>query len=636
MGGIILYGIITTVLLLVSGCSSQSQTGTRIPKIQKSPLNSILSTSQQNVNNACLPEVSCDTYEKYRTFDGSCNNLKNPAWGVANTPVVRLFPAFYDDGESLQRLSEDGNPLPNARYVRTTLLPDGENAGVKLTLAVMSWGQMVAHDVALRATSPEGPKTCCNADGSFNPDPVCHPIAIPIDDNFYSKFNQLCMHVKRVRPTNDLGCLINPVQQISGVTHYMDGSFIYGSSKEAADSLRQFEGGLLKCRTTDDGRPFLINVQKPTEVCDVPRDTDVCYMAGDPDRVNTNTEIAVTQVMFLRLHNKLATDLHHMHPSWSDEMLFQETRRIVIAIVQHITYNEYLPLLLGSTFVKNHQLAPQKSGYSKYGYDASINPSTLSEFVSAAFRSLHSAIVGSPKLVSEYRLSRGSIQLSDYTNRPGIIEAANNFDNFLRGLISQPQSDKNYHFTEQITNSFLGNKENPIAERNGTDMISIDIHRGREYGVPPYTTMRILCGLPPVNDFEDLRDFMDADKVSLLSEVYSSVHDIDYYVGGMLEKKIPRTLVSPSFHCVIAEAFHRYKFGDRFFYEFDGHPGTFTLDQLDSIRKFTYSALVCMTSDHIQVAQPMGFHKINSKLNPLRPCSEITKAFKLDPWAKND
>ena len=142
-------------------------------------------------------------------------------------------------------------------------------------------------------------------------------------------------------------------------------------NKNASDSLRLFRNGLLKTRETKDGRPFLLTVEKPTEVCDVSSDSDICYLSGkrvfsavkiqififmphvnrgvlgDPERANLITEAAVTETMFMRLHNIVATDLQRMHESWSDETIFQEARRIVIAFLQHITYNEYLPVILG-------------------------------------------------------------------------------------------------------------------------------------------------------------------------------------------------------------------------------------------------------------------------------------------------
>jgi peroxidase len=69
-------------------------------------------------------------------------------------------------------------------------------------------------------------------------------------------------------------------------------------------------------------------------------------MTGDV-RVNEQPLLVSLTTIFAREHNRIATQLSAIHRDWSDEAVYQETRRIVIAEFQHITYNEFLPVLLG-------------------------------------------------------------------------------------------------------------------------------------------------------------------------------------------------------------------------------------------------------------------------------------------------
>lgn len=110
----------------------------------------------------------------------------------------------------------------------------------------------------------------------------------------------------------------------------------------------------------------------------------------------------------------------------------------------------------------------------------------------------------------------------------------------------------------------------------GFDLISLNIWRGRDHGLAGYNTYRGLCGLPRVTSFQQLLTVMEPSVVERLAAVYRSVDDIDLYIGGLVERHLPGSMLGPVFSCIIADQFARLKEGDRFFYEHGGQPGSFT------------------------------------------------------------
>lgn len=89
--------------------------------------------------------------------------------------------------------------------------------------------------------------------------------------------------------------------------------------------------------------------------------------------------------LFTREHNRLADELTRLNPHWDDERIFQEARKIVGAMLQHIFYSEWLPLILGKDVMYQNDLLPQPTGYYG-GYDRNINPSSANVFATAALR----------------------------------------------------------------------------------------------------------------------------------------------------------------------------------------------------------------------------------------------------------
>jgi peroxidase len=127
-------------------------------------------------------------------------------------------------------------------------------------------------------------------------------------------------------------------------THWLDGSTIYGSDEDITDSLRSWESGQLLTSTDSSGRQLLPVTSNCTN--------GACFIAGD-SRATEQPLLTLMHTLWMREHNRVARRLASLNPTWTDETIFQEARRIVIAELQHITYAEWLPNLLGNQSEQN-------------------------------------------------------------------------------------------------------------------------------------------------------------------------------------------------------------------------------------------------------------------------------------------
>lgn len=94
----------------------------------------------------------------------------------------------------------------------------------------------------------------------------------------------------------------------------------------------------------------------------------ICFFTGEI-RVNEQLVLTVMHTLMAREHNRVAKGLAEVNPHWDDETLFQEGRRINIAEIQHITYNEFLPILLGKDVMEKFGLVLEKEVRKSAKYD---------------------------------------------------------------------------------------------------------------------------------------------------------------------------------------------------------------------------------------------------------------------------
>ena len=345
--------------------------------------------------------IRCNSSARFRSITGVCNNLNNQLWGASSTKFRRFIPSAYADNigeprggvDSSMAHCDTGNKrtasqsdcetdskrlLPNPRYVSFKTLGGVSVVQAKHTSLLMQFGQFFDHDVTL---TPETEiKDCCLQPQQEG----CLPIYIPCGDPHFlqpenkprvkggagplyrlGRLNKRLVKNKqqqgtttatssapktssRPRTRNAEFCLefkrsvefcfkgsskgkkqsrhSGVREQLNGATAFADGSSIYGHEFSLARKLRDFKGGRMKMKNKNRSMPVLKGLS----------------ISGDPRALEMPGLGAVT-TLFLREHNRIATELSKVCCNGDDEELYQRARRINNAQLQNLYFQFYIP-----------------------------------------------------------------------------------------------------------------------------------------------------------------------------------------------------------------------------------------------------------------------------------------------------
>lgn len=527
--------------------------------------------------------------QENRSFDGYGNNTINPSWGATESQLARLSTISYEDLIS----TPAGAGRMNARVISNRLFDqqDGIFDQKQLSDYVWVFGQFIDHDVTLVENF------------NFNEDPQELMTIVPPADDQYFGPNELIFMMRSKEAPGTGTDIQNPRQHLNSVTSFIDASMVYGSDKDRADWLRTFEGGKLKVSegnmlpwNTYSGM-FNDNVDPNAPFMGDDTHSNIkLYVAGDI-RANENPLLLAFHTLFVREHNRLCNEFAAQNPDWTDEQLYNKARRWVIAEIQSIVYNEWLPSI--------------GMGMPAYtGYRPDVNPSVSNVFSAAAFRLGHTLISSSlVRMKSDGSpFAGGSIRLKDAFFNPLVLSFSGGIDPFLKGMGTQVQQNLDCKMIDDVRNFLFGE---PGA--GGLDLAAINITRGRERGLPDYNTLRSDFGLPKVSSFSDICD--DPEVNTILEELYGTVDNIDPWVGLLAEDHMNGSIFGELVMNIIEKQFRVFRDGDRFYFENDEG---LSAAEVDSIRKVKFHDIIMWNTD-IELMQQNVFTAMPHKDIPNGP-----------------
>ena len=498
-------------------------------------------------------DISMCPSSEFRTIDGECNNLRHNGeyWGSSDISLLRSMLAEYGSDDHFNSMAGEDRPSPraisNLLCSEETEIPSERG----LSSFVFSWGQFLDHDISL---TPE--------------DHIEYePITLPIDEPLFTS------DIPFFRSAIYTGTGVNNYrQQRNLITSWIDGSNIYGSDDERAAWLRSFtdgklkmsQGGLLPYNTINGEYTDTIDPEAPSMAGDGDGLNRV-FVAGDV-RASEQPGLTALHTLFVREHNRICDRLL-AEGETNDEEMYQKARKEVGAIIQNISYYEFLPAL-GIKLNKHRS------------YDDRVQADIANLFATAAYRLGHTMVTEQILLLDENcQEYSDALSLIDVFFNPSIIREEG-IDLILKGLAVQTQNSVDLKITDNLRNFLFGDPSS--GQSFGLDLASLNIQRGRDHGLPNYNSVRKKYTGIEAKRFEDITKNKNIQ--NKLKELYGSVNKIDLWIGLLAEDKLKGRSVGKTLHEILKKQFENLRDGDRFYFEHDKYLSKHDKNRIRSIR----------------------------------------------------
>jgi len=263
----------------------------------------------------------------------------------------------------------------------------------------------------------------------------------------------------------------------------------------------------------------------------------------------------------------------------TDEDIFQQARLMVIAHLQKITFNDWLPVILG-------QSLPAYTGY-----DNTQIPDIAEFFSTSAFRFGHDMLTNVILRLDPLgnTIPDGSVLLRDIFfdivsfNSTGASP-------YLRGASVSPNRIVDTVLEDDVRIFLYG-----TGPATAFDLSARNMQRARDIGMGFYNDARTAYNLTTCQTFDCVTN--DTTIISLLNQLYgtNNVSFLDTFVGGLLEAKAnSKSKLGPLFSQALIDQFTRIRNGDRFYYQ---NPGVLSAAQLAEIQATTLSDIILRNTD---------------------------------------